>query len=488
MNLSFASPAWLFGLMALAIPIALHLWSRRPSQLVRLGSLDLLQGVPGPRAWGRQLDDLPLLAIRISVLASCILGLAGPHWQSAGSVLRGPQLLVVADPALVADSLAFFSDPLVDSLRRSETPIRLMQAGFPILGSGGTAPDTPRSTFWSLLNEWDAEAPPGSSILVVARPPAGSMGAVRPSLASAVRWHSPAAPSEELRVAISWVGPQDSVVRVLEQAEENRLRQSYDLIAAGQVVPNDMLLRQAGSNGIAGRLTRRSGIFDGAQVVAGEADTAVSRTVTAALFAALTGTQGFAPPLTEVSAGSAAEAGAAHQLVIWLNGQSVSDPYIDMIANGHWVIEFVPIDSALRYPAGGGQHLAKLGQTAPPWTSPLAIRAAEVALREDAVGRPWATASSYRSGRWYRIGINQDAVGSMRGDPVLPELFHEILASGSPASLGAVSASQALPGKRPAGAAPVSAGSSFAQPLLLLAALLLAGERLLAQARHRPAR
>ncbi len=72
--------AWV-GLLALALPILVHLFSQRPARVVPFPSLRFLEVsrlLPTRRT---QLSDLPLLIVRLAILTCAVAALAQPLWQ-----------------------------------------------------------------------------------------------------------------------------------------------------------------------------------------------------------------------------------------------------------------------------------------------------------------------------------------------------------------------------------------------------------------------
>ena len=172
--LSFATPAAFFALGLLAVPIALHLWSRRTGRPQRIGNVAFFAAAPPPATRHPRLDDLWLLVLRCAVIAALVAALAGPSWRATGRA-RGATWALV-DSALAADPR---NEKLLDSLRAVGADVQL-------LGDGA---------IWSLLREADFEAPRGTRMVVVA-PNHGAEGD-RPTLRAEVEWLVPPLPKGE---------------------------------------------------------------------------------------------------------------------------------------------------------------------------------------------------------------------------------------------------------------------------------------------------
>jgi hypothetical protein len=170
--LSLLSPAWLIGLTSLAVPLALHLWSRRGGRPIRVGSVRLLLGVQPPtrRHWAVQ--DVPLLLVRCALLASLVVALAGPYWA--------PQEASDGRWALVASDVAR-REELVDSLTRAGMDVHLLDSPL-------SAPGRPQN-LWAALREADRAAPRGTRFEVFAPDRLRYFRGGRPAVAAAVEWH-----------------------------------------------------------------------------------------------------------------------------------------------------------------------------------------------------------------------------------------------------------------------------------------------------------
>jgi hypothetical protein len=81
--MSFLYPAFLFGAIAIALPIVLHLLRRDEAPEVRFSAVRLLRRSPVERARKRRLRDAVLLAMRVAALLLLAAAFARPYVQGA---------------------------------------------------------------------------------------------------------------------------------------------------------------------------------------------------------------------------------------------------------------------------------------------------------------------------------------------------------------------------------------------------------------------
>lgn len=122
------NPSALLALLGLSVPVAIHLWNRRPGREVAVGSLRWLAAGANRRLRNLKPEQLLLLLLRAAMLAVLAGALAEPVWRQAlptnrGQVLLSPELL--GTPALAT------LRPTIDSLRRRGYALRWLAAGFP---------------------------------------------------------------------------------------------------------------------------------------------------------------------------------------------------------------------------------------------------------------------------------------------------------------------------------------------------------------------
>jgi len=81
--ISFAHPAFLWGLTALALPLAIHLLSRKEGKVIYIGSLRHLQESNTRQTLSIRLNEVLLLILRMIVIALLVLYISGLQWQKS---------------------------------------------------------------------------------------------------------------------------------------------------------------------------------------------------------------------------------------------------------------------------------------------------------------------------------------------------------------------------------------------------------------------
>lgn len=209
MSLGLLFPLGLAALAAWLIPLLVHLVRREEQRPTDFAALRWLSARLKPRAKIR-FEDLPLLALRLALLAAMALLLAKP--VLFGGAGEAPWLLVVpgADPAAAPD--------LPDTTQR-----RWLAPGFPPLDAPRPDAAIPVS---SLLRQLDAELPAATPVTVLVPAVIGGADGERPRLARTVDWRivagamAPAVPvsTPPRALAVRAVAAREPALRFLRAA------------------------------------------------------------------------------------------------------------------------------------------------------------------------------------------------------------------------------------------------------------------------------
>lgn len=185
--MNFLLPAGLFGLLALALPLLIHLIRRPPTETVSFAALRWLGDVARPqRQW--RLRQWLLLLLRLLLLTALALLLAEPV-RMAGTL---DERVRAVSPVLPAPAP-------VQGLRDV-----WLAEGFPAISADvPVPPDNQPSS--SLLRQLDAQLAPGAALQVLVPAALDGTDGQRPQLSRAVDWQVQAAtdtaPVEAARAA-----------------------------------------------------------------------------------------------------------------------------------------------------------------------------------------------------------------------------------------------------------------------------------------------
>ncbi|MDT7827398.1 BatA domain-containing protein [Pricia sp. S334] len=119
----FLNPSFLWALLGIAVPLAIHLWSRKKEVTIKIGSIQLLkESKPGYSSTLRP-NEWWLLMLRILTIVLLALILAGPNWNRS---FRNEPIAYLVEPSLFdSDKLGKLWDTIPPDA------VRLLVKGFP---------------------------------------------------------------------------------------------------------------------------------------------------------------------------------------------------------------------------------------------------------------------------------------------------------------------------------------------------------------------
>ena len=196
------NPAALLALLGLLVPVAIHLWNRRPGREVAVGSLRWLAAGANRRLRNLKPEQFWLLLLRAALLAVLALAVAEPVWRQPQPASRGVVLL--SPEALTTPAFATLR-PTIDSLRRRGYVVRWLAAGFARVPAaawradsmGQAAPLAATQTLgnWSADFHWlrvqqAAGLFPGQPLFVVTSAVLRNFHGTHPPLPATVTWQT----------------------------------------------------------------------------------------------------------------------------------------------------------------------------------------------------------------------------------------------------------------------------------------------------------
>src|SRR3990172_12522151 len=87
--MSFLNPFFLFGTLALAVPVLIHLVRREKSEIIPFSSLMFLLKVPKRSIRQQKIKNLLLMALRLLILAFLVGAFARPYLTKPATPVAG---------------------------------------------------------------------------------------------------------------------------------------------------------------------------------------------------------------------------------------------------------------------------------------------------------------------------------------------------------------------------------------------------------------
>ena len=83
----FLNPSFLWALLGLSVPVAIHLWSKKEGKTIKVGSLKFLQESDSQKSSSIKLNEFWLLLLRMLLITILVFILAAPrlHYKSENS-------------------------------------------------------------------------------------------------------------------------------------------------------------------------------------------------------------------------------------------------------------------------------------------------------------------------------------------------------------------------------------------------------------------
>lgn len=121
----FLNPTYLWALLGLAVPIAIHLWSKKEGRTIKIGSIQLLQESDPKQTSNLKLNEIWLLLLRLLAITILVLILAEPQLKHEGE--KVPITYIVEPSLLNFDEV----NAIIDTLAEGGAVIKLLEPDFP---------------------------------------------------------------------------------------------------------------------------------------------------------------------------------------------------------------------------------------------------------------------------------------------------------------------------------------------------------------------
>jgi hypothetical protein len=189
--MQFISPIWLFSIVAIIIPVLIHLWNIRPAKVLKVGSISLIGASSRKRSRSFNLLDLLLLLLRCLFVALLAFFLAAPFLQRHEGTAKTKGWLLIPKENFKETYQKF--KPKADSLLKSGYELHYFDAGFAkaniqqALVDTGTSDDN-NASYWDLLRRMDRQVSSKIKVYLLTPGNLTHFTGDRPKIASKPEW------------------------------------------------------------------------------------------------------------------------------------------------------------------------------------------------------------------------------------------------------------------------------------------------------------
>ncbi|MHA7831734.1 MAG: BatA domain-containing protein [Flagellimonas sp.] len=176
----FANPSYLWALLGLLVPLAIHLWSKKEAKTIKIGSIQLLDESNSRQSSSIQLNEWLLLLLRMLIIAFIVLLMAGPQWRTKGNQKQITYLV----EASIANEASISA--VLDSLQENSS-VFLLKNGFPEWEDDADyQSDKEQPNYWQLVQKMDSLR--SDSIVVFTKALVKGIKSMRPNTQKKIHW------------------------------------------------------------------------------------------------------------------------------------------------------------------------------------------------------------------------------------------------------------------------------------------------------------
>jgi len=216
----FLNPIWLWGLTGLAIPIAIHLLSRKEGPLIYIGSVRHLQESNTSQFRAIKLNEVVLLIIRCLLIVLITLFLAGLQFNT---FTQNEQWVLLEKEIENQPEVR----SLLDSLEEQHFDKRYLAAGFPT--EQDSLASNSKANYWNLIQELSKKDL--SNVVVISRSHLANFQGERSFLPANLRWITIDTQAGEY-VQAAYKTDGDSLLLRVSQTNSQEIKMEYKKVAA----------------------------------------------------------------------------------------------------------------------------------------------------------------------------------------------------------------------------------------------------------------
>lgn len=178
--MQFLNPSYLWALLGLLVPIAIHMWSKKQGRTIKVGSVKFLKASENPRSRSFQINELLLLFLRLLIVGLLVLIISGLSWKKSSQ--HSPLTYIIEASLLDTPEIKSLADEWSEHFE-----VRLLQKEFPTYEGEPVDSNSFQAPFyWQLAKEM--QYLPTDSIVVLTRSLLKGIKGKRPNISKKIKW------------------------------------------------------------------------------------------------------------------------------------------------------------------------------------------------------------------------------------------------------------------------------------------------------------
>jgi len=216
----FAKAIYLWGLLGLLLPIAIHMWSRKKVKTIKVGSTKLLEASKPKQTSSIALNELWLLLLRLLTVLLLVLILAEPKITTKK---KSTAISYLVESSLLNDERM---RSILDTI--PQEAVRILKKGFPLWNESDNQITSETPLYWQLAQ--NLHRIPADSIVVFSKGLIHGLKGRRPKIKANTRWI--VVPPDIKNTQVVDVVNKDSFYEILSVSSDNtRLSFKKDSVA-----------------------------------------------------------------------------------------------------------------------------------------------------------------------------------------------------------------------------------------------------------------
>lgn len=227
--LEIGQPLLLLAAGGILVPLAIHLWNRRPPRLLATGSIRWFKGSASQSARSLQLKNWPLLLLRCLMLLVFSLLVAGLFWKQPLPESERKVSLFLVEAGLAGGK----SQAWVDSLAMEGKEVRLLAPALPPLADSLRWKGK-RVDIWGIMKEADTLKSYADTVRIYSPLFQGYFSAERPQLHKQFSFREPSYPQQPREYASGLYQTGDSLLLKVMDYLPERIYFNERIVALGE--------------------------------------------------------------------------------------------------------------------------------------------------------------------------------------------------------------------------------------------------------------